>query len=154
MLRGISHFVPWAVWFGSPHRVVIATFIVPDVVIVVTTAGMVGLLVVSLTTATELIMRIVDQIATILKNEWESCVRQRNYVYPGFKLENKNFILPFQIHFLFLSIFEKHDQETMFPAFSTFGKHGRETMFPSLPILGKHGWETMFLSLPILGKHG
>jgi hypothetical protein len=42
---------------------------VPDVVIVVTTAGMVGLLVVSLTTATELIMRIVDQIATILKNE-------------------------------------------------------------------------------------
>jgi hypothetical protein len=101
MLRGISDSVTWAVWFGSPHRVVIATFVVPDVVIVVTTARMVCLLVVSLTTATELIMRIVDQIATILKNEWESCVRQRNYVYPGFKLENKNFILPFQTLFCF-----------------------------------------------------
>ena len=51
--------------FAGSNGVIVAAFVVPLVVVIVTTAGMAGPFVVHFTTAADLCCRIVDDIATI-----------------------------------------------------------------------------------------
>ena len=51
--------------FAGSNGIVVAAFVVPFVVVIVTTASMAGPFVVHFTTAADLCCRIVDQVATI-----------------------------------------------------------------------------------------